>query len=450
MGKLSWTFKATPHRLFLSTPNNTILQKRFFPVLLLICITLLSYSQIVRAEHILYPEVQYTFGGSIGTSNTLRSSVAYNRNLNEYMVISGWELLTNGNNNISAKRVSPNGQGTSLGILSTSTMCESPDIAFDFYHNRYLVVWSQYYSLGSRWEIWGRIINADSLGNGTPFMITTSPGYDLKFPKVAFGYNIGSNKYEYMVVYQTAATDSGALYGLNGIAVKNDGTFPIPPFQIDAGPNIGNPDITFNPGTAEFLAVWAEYNGTNGIIDINGRRVGLDGPLASSFSVSPAVENQQQPVVTSNSQNRYLVLWQYDFQGDGTDWDIRGRFLDVTGTGVGSEFGIAYSFNSERNISVASNPLADDYLVVWQKDDAVFGNTIRARQFTTSRVFKDDFEVAPAAGGSNSYPTVGGKKSGYFIAYIWDDFVPTKHGDLYGKFFQSKFPWVLFQHLFKL
>jgi hypothetical protein len=407
--------------------------------------------QNVWAENALRPEFHLTTSGEAGTAKNSRSAIAYNARLDEYMVAHDWEYTPNNRKFISVSRVKDGKSESYFGYISaTPDDCESPDIAFDFIHNQYLVVWSQYHGLFNVWAVYGRLIDAEGNGGSDPFEIQLDFGTHYQRPKVAFGYNVAVGSYVYMVVAQSSAKSNGALNGLSAVVFDANGNKPFAPpsFQIDAGPHIGTPDITFNEAKAEFLVVWAEFGGATGI-DVMGRRVGMDKSLpAPSFSINSDNNNQQLPAVTTNAQDQYLVLFQHDFYGDGTDWDIRGQFLDVTGAKVRSVFGVGYSTENEKFPSVGSNPINEEYLVTWIEEDATFGDTIRARTLNTAGKSSKDFEVAEGSGGVNRYPGVGDGKNGYFITYSWDANSPAQYGDIYGRLFVPKFPWILFQHLF--
>ena len=180
-----------------------------------------------------------------------------------------------------------------------------------------------------------------------------------------------------------------------------------------------------------------------------GRRVGLDRSLTTpTFGVNTDIFDQQLPVITTNTQHRYLVLFQHDYYGNGTDWDVRGQFLDVTGAKVRSVFGVAYSGKNEKYPTVASNPNSEEYLAGWIQEDAVFGDSVQARPLNTNGDNFNTFAIATGDGGTNRYPAIGDGKKGYLITYAWDSFSPIQHGDIYGKLFIPKFPWILFQHLY--
>jgi len=315
-------------------------------------------------------------------------------------------------------------------------------VAYDPKNGRYLIVWSQKNYGTSIWEIYGRIIPWNSLGTNAPFLIATLgwTGLDLRKPAVAFGYNHLTGPYRYMVVWQNVSISSGVPEGICQNLVSVDGSPLTFPAYIDPGPNDGFPDITFNVATAQFLVVWEEPGGSSGI-DISGRRLSLAGfNEGNAFSVNADLYDQQHPSVTTNTQHRYLVVWQYDFGGTGTDWDIKGQFLDVSGSKVGGVQSIAMTYDNETLPALAANGGIEEYLTVWRKDTA-YGTGIWGRLLYTDFSALGSFEIDPPGGGDHYLTAAGCHNSGYLVTYTRDPGDPSIYGDIYGRMLLE--PWVV-------
>lgn len=365
-------------------------------------------------------------------------AVAYNWCQNEYLVVETSEYYYTHYDQITACRVSPNGSKTHLGRVSTDEYahCSAPDVAYDPYNGKYLIVWSQKNYVTSILEIYGRIIPWDSLGTNAPFLIATLGliGLDLKEPAVAFGYNHLAGTYRYMVVWQNVGISSGAAEGICQNLVSVGGSPLTSPTYIDPGPNDGFPDITFNMATTQFLVVWEEAPGGSNGIDIFGMRLSLAGfNEGNAFSVNAGLNDQQHPSVTTNTQHRYLVVWQHDWDGTGTDWDIKGQFLDVSGSKVGGVQSIAITYDNETWPALAANGGIEEYLVVWKKETAS-GTGISGRLIYTDFSALQSFEIDPPGGGSHKwFPAVGCHNSGYLVTYSQDPLDPSIYGDIYGR-----------------
>jgi hypothetical protein len=73
-------------------------------------------------------------------------------------------------------------------------------------------------------------------------------------------------------------------------------------------------------------------------------------------------------VAYDGDRDRYLVVWVYDYHGDGSDWDVRGRFIPWDGPDATlTEFSIC-DLNSEQwgpKVVYNENPAWAEFLVVW-------------------------------------------------------------------------------------
>jgi hypothetical protein len=70
-------------------------------------------------------------------------------------------------------------------------------------------------------------------------------------------------------------------------------------------------------------------------------------------------------------RDRYLVVWLYDYNGNGSDWDLRGRLVPWDGpTGALTEFTIWSTNDSQWNPKVAYSTGDDEYLVTWSNTSA--------------------------------------------------------------------------------
>lgn len=410
--------------------------KRFFLVFLvfLSAVMVLVASGNALAKYDLQQEIQLTNSGLSGDSDNQKPAVAYNWRRNEYLVAyhSG---LNPGNTDIITSRVSPGGSSIDLGKISLGNECVDPDVAYDHQNDRYLIVWSRYNSTDSIWEIHGRIIPWNGPGASAPFTIASVVGLDLEIPAVAFGNN------DYMVVWQ---------YSNGGIGyrrVSADGVAQGSLANVDTGPNLGSPDITYNVTEAQYLIVYEGDGGVNREMDIFGRILNRDGSIPGNrLTIHTNSDDQKHPAVATNARDRYLVVWQHDLWGDGTDWDIRGQFLDESGKTIGIFQRIAETGDNETSPALGADGGVGkgEYLVVWQRETnlgkGIWGRLIYTDQALSSSSF---FEIVPPGGGNNEDPAVGGGyNGGYFATYSWVD--STKiFGDIYGRMLLD-FPWPVF------
>ncbi len=126
------------------------------------------------------------------------------------------------------------------------------------------------------------------------------------------------------------------------------------------------PAVAYNSKHKEYLVVWHnEWGG--GYRDIYAQRVTATGELKSWFAVSAGANSRAQPSVAYDPQSdRYLVTWVYDVFGNGSDWDVWGRFIPWNGPDSSlTEFVICNWGTTQWNPDVAYAAAQKEFLVVW-------------------------------------------------------------------------------------
>jgi hypothetical protein len=341
---------------------------------------------------------------------------AYNRVPKEHMVVFHSERL--GGQDIYAMR---NLHMVSLGhVISTGSNCTHPDVVYNGLNDEYLVVWQQYNNAQSKWEIYGII---ESETPSTPFQIAEWSNANLKYPVVAWN----SYRNEYMVAWQTEDS-TGSLLGIGRRKVTADGSTPSTATFITQSGAPGNPDIAYNLATDQYLVVWAQVGENH--IDIWGGRLNHQGTLQGSvFPISQADDEQQLPAITTNEQNRYLVVWQDLRWGD---WDIYGQLLDGNGNAVGGELWITPSYDEDTRPDVAAYAPAQQYLVSWQQSN-VSGEKIVAELLDANGSPLKFVEIALGNLGDNAHPAVALYPPGYYVVYEWGSWAPETNSDIYAR-----------------
>jgi hypothetical protein len=128
------------------------------------------------------------------------------------------------------------------------------------------------------------------------------------------------------------------------------------------------PAVAYNPVHNEYLVVW--HNKGSGNREILAQRVSDEGKLLNSFtiatgSITSPNDRAQPSVAYDRFYDRYLVVYIYDYPGDGSDWDVRGRFIPWEGPSASlEEFAIIKWPNSQWNPKVAFSN-GGEYLVTW-------------------------------------------------------------------------------------
>jgi len=126
------------------------------------------------------------------------------------------------------------------------------------------------------------------------------------------------------------------------------------------------PAVAYNWKHDEYLVVWHNEWGGGGR-DIYAQRITSRGELRSWFAVSAGPKSRAQPSVAYDPvHDRYLVVWIYDVNGNGSDWDVRGRFIPWQGPSGGlTEFPICFWNTHQWNPRVVYARAQEEFLVVW-------------------------------------------------------------------------------------
>ena len=170
-----------------------------------------------------------------------------------------------------------------------------------------------------------------------------------------------------------------------------------------------SPDVAYNSVHDEYLVVW-DYVAPGEIVDVYAARVSAIGQVLDVFPVASNPYNQSNPSVAYDSINdRYLVVFSYDFFGNDSDWDINGRFIPWNGPSPSLlDFGICIWNTNQMKPKVAYAYTQQEYLVTWVNNPAGQPRYVSARRvfasggfpagdgFTISAgtEYRDDAEVA--------------------------------------------------------
>ena len=131
------------------------------------------------------------------------------------------------------------------------------------------------------------------------------------------------------------------------------------------------PAVAYNWKHREYLVVWHE-TWMVGTRDIRASRISANGTVLAEFDIySNPTRDSAQPAVSYDPVNdRYLVVWIYDVFGDGSDWDIYGRFIPWQGPdSTLTEFPIITWPSKQWNPKVVYARAQEEFLVVWWNED---------------------------------------------------------------------------------
>ena len=217
----------------------------------------------------------------------------------------------------------------------------------------------------------------------------------------------------------------------------------------DASRGASSGRIAFNATANEYLVVWSADNDANdNENEIWGRR--FDGatrlPIGSQFRISTtgvdgdADRDAFNPDVSWSSQtNEYLVVWQGDNETTDNEFETYGRFVGPTGTLQGIQLRISQMGTDGDANSSASNPAlaysttSNEFLVVWQGDEAVpplvdnefeiFGQRISAASRNTTGARMQISAMGGANGADANFdantPDLAWNSAGNSFLVVW-------------------------------
>lgn len=161
------------------------------------------------------------------------------------------------------------------------------------------------------------------------------------------------------------------------------------------------PHVAYNSLRDQYLVVW--HNVWGGDRDIYGRRLDGQGNVLSWFAISSGAVDRAQPAVTYDPINdRYLVVWAHDFNGDGSDWDLYGRLIPWNGPDAGlTEFPIESSSRSQGPPEVAFALTQREFFVVWSSSGSGLPMDIEGRRVLLDGTFPPASGIAVASGAND-------------------------------------------------
>jgi hypothetical protein len=277
----------------------------------------------------------------------------------------------------------------------------------------------------------------------TPRVAATGKEFRIGGPKAiaedtesALAYATGTD--EYLVVWRDGRNQATRGADIYARRVAADGTRPAPEVRISGPLALGEeslPAVAYDPGRNQYLVVWQDDR--NGALDIYARRVGaVDGKPAGGetrISGPGAIANESSPAIAYNPvAEEFLVVWEDRRNGA----DIYGRRVAVDGKPVGGDFRITSGGDSETWPAVAHNPSDDEYLVVWMDDRSGLWDIYGRRLKGTGATIGTDFRVCePGATGNEYKPELAFSTTAeqYFVVWADERNTATRLWDVYGR-----------------
>jgi hypothetical protein len=262
-----------------------------------------------------------------------------------------------------AEPVSPQSPAAAQPIINWSYDQLQPAIALDSVLDRYLVVWQDYFGTGNDWRLYGRLVGSNGVPVAGQFLISGDGTYARLAPDVVHNWPWS----EYLVVWEVDTPSSG--HDVVARRINYDGTLLGAEIGVATSTYYDrNPVVAYSVYQNSYLVVWERRIGDDefGQYDIYAQRVGADGTLlGSALALDTGGNSQVHPAIAYNATtDEYLVVWQ-DLYTTG-DWDIMGRRVAGNGALLGSELSLEAPGGAQTSPDIAYNSRHNEYLLVWE------------------------------------------------------------------------------------
>ena len=183
-------------------------------------------------------------------------------------------------------------------------------------------------------------------------------------------------------------------------------------------------DIGVVSGITERNSDVASHNGVYAVAyEKNGEIIVayIIGDMIVRYTLSNGLGRSYYPAIAYNAAwGLFITTWQYDYAGNGSDYDVRVRASTSTGAIGDDDIWVASSEYHETNPDIACNPYDGSCLITYEYKVQGYSTTnIHGRYMdTTVSVNPDNFELTSlnAVGPHVAWSDYG---SSYLVAYTW-------------------------------
>lgn len=389
----------------------------------------------------------------------------------QYLVV----YENNVDDEIYGQRVDNDGDllGGAFKISLDSSAEANPDVACEWAYNRFVVVWQHNFGDSGDWDIRARGVygshqTSGSQLYGTEIVISEDDPQDELNPAIA----CNSHDDTCLVVFENNGDIHGQRVTVDGFDIsKEAGRFNV----SNWGAEEINPDIAWGGLDDDYLVIWQYLYGTPSnhyrivagyVYDTNQAGDQLEnGPGAFLIGPGSYDNDQTLPAVAYNSYTRqYLAVFQYDYWGNGTDYDIMGLRLTPGGGSWGGVFSIANTGYDETNPAVAfsggtqsliGGRGGDQYLITYCYDSGtekiIYGQAVEGTHATSGGQREGEpTRIRYTSGGTNFGlfdPDVTGSINNGWYMVVWEDMIGGFAGDDYDVMGQLVAPYLVYMPL---
>lgn len=288
--------------------------------------------------------------------DNVRPAVAYGEGQGRFVVVWRDENL----DKLEGRQVLPDGSGTVLFSVTSSDGGENPKIAYDPAGDRFLVVWDN----GD--DVLARALNGQGFPIGGPTTTVAGGAGHQVYPDLA----LGIDSELFLVAWHEDLSGVDRIYGQ---LVDESAQLIGFSFPIAGGDGIAREyvSVAYKPaskkGAGEYLVVYRRHTAALDN-DLYGRRVSTAGATIGSEIIlrdeAGSIDQSLPQVIYSPAGGLYFVLWAED-PGDGTDYDLYGRWFDALGDPASSLLPFFRYYGYADYARIAYDPLHNQGLVVW-------------------------------------------------------------------------------------
>lgn len=200
-----------------------------------------------------------------------------------------------------------------------------------------------------------------------------------------------------------------------------------------------NPSVAMD-ASGGFVVVWeSNYDQDGSEYGVFARRFDSTGaPLSPEIQVNEfTTGDQKRPQVVSDASGSFVVVWE-SFEQDGSEYGVLGRRFDGAGTPLGSEFQVNVQTDSSQFEPAISMDSSGAFVVVWMggsQDGESWG--IFARRYDSAgAALGGEFQVNTVTTGSQSEPGISANADGNFVV-AWRG--PSGLGEYHDSVFAQRF-----------
>ncbi len=252
--------------------------------------------------------------------------------------------------------------GGAFVIFDGSNAASNPHVACDWiYQNRFVVVWEYLYSPTDP-DILAQAVFGNHQSSGGQLDGGYLPVAETTYAETNPAIACNSDDHTCLIVFEYDDTGNGDIYGrrLSMTDLTLNDRFSISTYTADEY----NPDVAWGGAADDYLVAWQYYYTSVSpahyrimdayVYDTHQTGTQIEEGVKALIDYSSYQHNQTLPaVVFSRDAGRYLVVFQYDYYGDGSDHDILGLRLIPPLYSQGDVFYVAGTNRQEHSPAVA-------------------------------------------------------------------------------------------------